>query len=143
MTMADYIQEKIEERRARDVAKGIAIGEAAVRDWYERKFEAERKGEPFDEPFPGSEEAKRIKREAIESSFLYRLQRHWIWPHLVIFILVCLVIDLVALGYGVVWLVKYVAGIEGSGTVFWITTGTLLVLGAYWSLYKFIRWWYG
>ena len=50
-----------------------------------------------------------------------------------------MVIDLVALGYGIVWLLKYVAGIEGSGTVFWIMTGSLLALGAYWYMYKFIR----
>ena len=141
--MSRFIEEQTENIRARDVAKGEAQGKAAVREWYERKFEAERKGETFDEPFPGSEEAERIKREAIESSFLYRLQRHWIWPHLVIFILVCLVIDVVALGYGLAWLVKYVAGIEGSGTVLLITMGSLLALGAYWYLYKFIRWWYG
>ena len=143
MTMADYIQEKIEKRRARDEARAEAEARAEDRAWVARMREAQARGEPFDEPFPGSEEAERIKREAIESSFLYRLQRHWIWPHLVIFILVCLVIDVVALGYGLAWLVKYVAGIEGSGTVFWVTTGSLLALGAYWCLYKFIRWWYG
>ena len=96
----------------------------------------------FDEPFPGSEEAERIRQEAIESSFLYRLEQHWIWPHLVIVFLVWLVIDLVALGYGAVWLVKYVAGIEGSGTVFRITFVCVLVLVAYRLLYRFIRWYY-
>ena len=141
--MARFIEEKTEKLRAKNIARAEAEARAEDRAWVARMREAKARGERFDEPHPGSEEAKRIKREAIESSFLYRLQRHWIWPHLVIFILVCLVIDLVALGYGVVWVVKYVAGIEGSGTVFWITMGSLLALGAYWYLYKFIRWLYG
>ena len=141
--MARFIEEQTEKLRARNLAREKAEGIAEAREWHERLCEAKRRGEPFDEPFPGSEEAERIKREAMESTFLYRLQHHWIWPHLVIFILVCLVIDLVALGYGIMWLVKYVPGIEGSGTVFWVTTGSLLALGAYWYLYKFIRWWYG
>ena len=51
------------------------------------------RGEPFDEPEPGSEEAIRRKREALESSFLYRLQHHWVWPHIMVLFVVCLVID--------------------------------------------------
>ena len=60
---------------------------------------------------------------------MYWLQRHWVWPHIMILALVCLVIDLVALGFGIVWLVKYVADIEGSGTAFKITMGSLLAGG--------------
>lgn len=127
--------------RAKQAEKALA--EVQDQAWNERRLLAEARGEPFDEPHPGSEEAKKIRREAIESTFLYRLKHHWIWPHLVIFSLVCLVIDLVTLGYGIVWLVKYVAGIEGSGTVFWITMGSLFVLGPYWLLCRFIRRHYG
>ena len=57
-----------------------------------------------------------------------------------ILLVVCLVIDIIALGYEIVWLVRYVAGIEGSGTVFLISTSALLLLGTYWLLYKFFRW---
>ena len=141
--IARYIDEKTEQLRRKQFHEGFQDGLKMGRDWFRRREAAAARGEPFDEPWPGSEEAKRIKIEAIESSFPYRLKRHWVWPHLVILFLVCLVIDLVALGYGVVWLVKYAAGIEGSGTVFWMTTGSLILLGAYWLLNKFIRWWYG
>ena len=112
-------------------------------------MDREAQGEPFNEPFPGSEEANEMLKTSAQEedsakgyTGLERLQRHWIWSHLVILFLVCLVIDLVALGYGIVWLVKYVAGIEGSGAVFLITMGSLLLIGAYWLLYKLIRWWY-
>ena len=122
---------------------------AECADWNRRRMERGAQGERFDEPFPGSREAdemlktsERKRDSAKERTWLERLRRHWIWPHLVILFLVCVVIDLVALGYGIVWLVKYVAGIEGSGTVFWVTTGSLLTLGAYCCLYKFIRWWF-
>jgi len=111
-------------------------------DWSDRKKSAEARGEPFDEPEPGSAEAIRRKREALEKKFMYRLQRHWVWPHIMILTVVCAVIDLVALGYGIVWGVKYIAGIEGSGTVFMITMGSLLAIGAYWLLYKFFRWFF-
>ncbi len=57
MTMADYIEGLTKKRREKDVKKGEAIGISRTKDWYERKFEAERKGEPFNEPFPGDEES--------------------------------------------------------------------------------------
>ena len=129
---ARQAEERAEERVRQANAKGKA--------WNERRLQAEARGEPFDEPFPGIEDAKR--REAIESTILFRLQRHWVWPHIMILFLVCLVIDLVALGYGIVWLVKYVAGFESSGIIFRITAGSLLLIGAYGLLYKFFRWWY-
>ena len=113
-----------------------------MRAWYARKREVEARREPFDEPEPGGEEAERIRREVLENSILYRLQGHWVWPHIMILFVVCLVIDIVALGFGTVWLVKYVAGIEGSGTVFLIVTVSLLLIGTYRLLYKFFRWFY-
>jgi len=78
----------------------------------------------------------------MERSFMYRLERHWVWPHIMILALVCLVIDAVALGFGIVWLVKYVAGIEGGGTVFKITMDSLPSVGAYWLPYRFFGWYY-
>ena len=138
--MARFLVEMTKKVRARDIAKGRAEGLAEARAWNRRRLEAEARGEPFDEPSLCSVVAKR--REAIESTILYRLQNHWVWPHLVILFLVCLVIALVALGYGVVWLVKYVAGFESSGIIFRIAAGSLLLIGAYGLLYKFFRWWY-
>ena len=140
---SEKVRKQTERMRQQQFNEGKAEGLRVAAEWIRRKDEHAARGEPFDEPIPDREEAERIKRDAIESTFLHRLQQHWIWPHLVIFILVCLVIDVVALGYALVWVVKYVAGIEGSGTVLLITTGSLLALGAYWYLYKFIRWLYG
>ena len=140
MAIVEYIQDQTHKARRKQFQKGKAEGKAEglekAAEWNERRLQAEERGEPF----PGSEEAKR--REAIESTILYRIQGHWVWPHIMILFLVCLVIDLVALGYGVVWLVKYVASIEGSGIIFRITAGSLLLIGAYVLLYKFFRWWY-
>jgi len=118
--------QKTKEERAKRIAEGCASGKVEWLDWYGRKETAETRGDPVDERKPGGEEALRRKREALERSFMYRLERHWVWPHIMILALVCLVIDAVALGFGIVWLVKYVVGIEGSGTVFKITMGSLL-----------------
>ena len=52
------------------------------------------------------------------------------------------VINSVALGCGIVWLVRYIAAIEGSGTVFWIVTAGLLLAGTYRTMYKIFRWIY-
>ena len=83
-----------------------------------------------------------MEREATESSFLHRLRHHWVWPHIMVLFVICLVIDLVALGFGIVWLVKYITGIEGSGTVFWIVAAGLLLAGIYRTLYKIFKWIY-
>ena len=142
MTIAQYFEQKTRESQARQEARALAALDAEWTDWYYRKEAAEARGEPFDEPKPGSEEAERRRREALENSMLYRLQRHWVWPHIMILFVVCLVIDLVALGFGTVWLVKYIAGIEGSGTVVLILMVSLLLIGIYRLLYKFFRWFY-
>ena len=139
----EQIKQETERLRQEQFEKGLAEVNANWSAWNERRLQAEARGEPFDEPWPGSEEAEEVRGEAVESTFLYRLQRHWVWPHIVILFLACLVIDMVALGYGVEWLVKYVAGIEGSGTVFRITMGSLLLIGAYWLSFKLVRRWYG
>ncbi len=56
--MARFIEELTEKLRARNIAKGRAIGCATERvewnSWADRKEAAETKGEPFDEPRPGS-----------------------------------------------------------------------------------------
>ena len=142
MSIAAYFEQKTRESRARQEARALAALDAEWTDWVNRREAAKTRGEPFDEPKPGSEEAERRRREALENSMLYRLQRHWVWPHIMILFVVCLVIDIIALGFGTVWLVRYVAGIEGSGTVFLIVTVSLLLIWVYRLLYKFFRWFY-
>ena len=149
MTIAAYFEQKTKELRAKQEAEGRAELEAEWIDWFDRQKAAEARGEPFDEPQPGSEEAERIKdeeerirRETIESTRLYRLRHHWVWPHIMVLFVVCLVIDIVALGFGIVWLLKYIASIEGSGTVFLILMASLLLIGTYRLLYKIFRWYY-
>ena len=43
------IRERREQIRQQQIAEGLAKG----REWNERRMEAEARGEPFDEPFPG------------------------------------------------------------------------------------------
>ena len=142
MSIAAYFEQKTRESQARQEARALAARETEWTYWYYRKEATEARGEPFDEPKPGSEEAERRKREALESTFQDRLQNHWVWPHIMILFVVCLVIDIIALGFGTVWLVKYIAGIEGSGTVVLILMVSLLLIGIYRLLYKFFRWFY-
>ena len=64
MTLATYFKQKADEVRkrneARSYAKGKAEGEAEARAedlaWNKRRLEAEARGKPFNEPFPGTEE---------------------------------------------------------------------------------------
>ena len=142
MTIAAYFEQKTRESRAKQRAEALAELEAEWIDWFHREAAAKARGESFDEPRPGSEEAERRKREAIESTVLYRLQSHWVWPHIMALFVFCLVIDLIALGFGIVWLVKYIAGIEGSGTVFLVLAVSLILIGTYRLLFKFFRWFY-
>ena len=142
MTIAAYFEQKTKELRAKQRAEGRAEREAEWIDWFDRQKAAEARGEPFDEPQPGSEEAERRRRETIESTMLYRLRHHRVWPHIMVLFVVCLVIDIVALGFGTVWLLKYIASIEGSGTVVLILTTSLLLIGTYRLLSKFFRWYY-
>ena len=66
MTLSSYFQMKADEVRKRNEARSFAAGKtegearglAKALTWNERKAEAERKGELFDEPFPGSEEGE-------------------------------------------------------------------------------------
>ncbi len=45
-------QKRIKEAEAEGLAKGTAKFYAAVKDWNDRRIEAENKGEDFDEPMP-------------------------------------------------------------------------------------------
>lgn len=45
-------QKRIKEAEAEGFAKGLAEYYAAVKDWNDRRIEAESKGEDFDEPMP-------------------------------------------------------------------------------------------
>ena len=48
------IRERREQTRQQRIAEGLAKG----REWNERRLQAEARGEPFDEPTPGNEEAE-------------------------------------------------------------------------------------
>ena len=56
MVIADYLREKMRERRLkqaeRDFAKGSAQANAKWRAWYERRLASERLGQEFTEPPP-------------------------------------------------------------------------------------------
>ena len=41
---------------------------------------------------------------------LERIERHWVWPHLVTLFVICVLIDLVALGFGIVWSILEIHG---------------------------------
>ncbi len=45
----------IAEGEARGKAQGVAEGIALIEDYYRRKADAEARGEPFDEPYPGAD----------------------------------------------------------------------------------------
>ena len=53
MTIADYFENKSKQARKKFRAEGQA--------WNERRIAAESRGEPFDEPFPGSEDTGKDK----------------------------------------------------------------------------------
>ena len=46
---------EIKERREKARQQQIAGGRAEARAWNQRRLEAEARGEPFNEPFPGDE----------------------------------------------------------------------------------------
>ena len=61
MIVGTYLEEMIKKRRARQMAEAEERGatrgrsdlSAELREWNERRLEAQAKGEPFDEPPPG------------------------------------------------------------------------------------------
>ena len=54
--IAEMVLEALDKRARRKVAKAFAEGVAQTKAWYEAKQASEERGEPFDEPFPGSDE---------------------------------------------------------------------------------------
>ena len=58
--IAEMVLEALDKRARRkaaeQAAKAYAEGLADARAWYGRRRAAEERGEPFDEPFPGSDE---------------------------------------------------------------------------------------
>ena len=52
------IQRETEQIRQQHLGEALAEGLAEGRAWNERRLEAKARGEPFDEPFPGDEEAE-------------------------------------------------------------------------------------
>ena len=58
--IAEMVLEALDKRARRkaaeQAAKAYAKGLADARSWYLRRRDAEERGEPFDEPFPGSDE---------------------------------------------------------------------------------------
>ena len=66
---------------------------------------------------------------------LERIKRHWVWPHLVPLFVICLLIDLVAPGYGIVWAVRYLSGLVGGWTLF----GIFSVLALYLIIWANVR----
>ena len=56
MTIADYFEQKAEEERQKNIAKGRAELRSEVIEWDRRRLEVEASGETFDETFPGGEE---------------------------------------------------------------------------------------
>lgn len=58
--IAEMVLEALDKRARRkaaeQAAKAYAKGLADARSWYRRRHDAKERGEPFDEPFPGSDE---------------------------------------------------------------------------------------
>ena len=143
MALVEHIVQKTRKARQKQFNRGYAIGRieglAEWRSWNERRLQAQERGERFDDPFPVSkppiDHAEDASARAKEDTWLQRLKRHWIWPHLLVLFTICVLVDLVALGFGVVWLVQQLAGIVGGGTIFI----TLLLIGAYLFLWNLFR----
>ncbi len=135
MASSDYIKRREEARKKKEEARYLVEEQAKVAKvwlcWNDRRKAAEARGELFDEPYPYSEEWRRRRKAARQSTRLYRLQHHWVWPHIMILFVVCLVIDIIALGLGIVWLVRYILSIEGSGMVISIVAGSLVAIVVY------------
>lgn len=143
MASPDYYKRRAEAQKKREEARYFIEAQAKVAkewlSWHDRRKDAEARGELFDEPHPFSEEWERRRKEARQSTKMYRLQKHWIWPHILAVAVICAVIDFIALGYGIVWLAKYILSIEGSGTVILIVAGVLFAIVVYlylWALFS-------
>ena len=56
MTIAAYFEQKARREREKNIARGRVEERAEWLAWDARRREAEAKGLPFDEPYPGDEE---------------------------------------------------------------------------------------
>ena len=81
MFLSDWYSEKqqkrIKEAEAEGLAKGTAKYYAAVKDWNDRRIEAESKGETFDEPMPtpqNIQEATPLNKLMITMLLMIKLQ---------------------------------------------------------------------
>ena len=150
MSMADYIDQKAKELRQKtgklrqkQFNEGYVIGHgeghAEGRAWVAHMREAQERGKPFDEPFPVSElPVDQIEDEcagAKENTWFVRLRLHWVWPHLLVLFAICVLAALIALGFGIAWLVRQLAGVVGGGTIFI----ALLLIGVYLFLWNIFR----
>ncbi len=59
---------------------------------------------------------------------LERIKIHWAWPHLVAFFIIWMLTDLIALGFGIVSSVRYLAGLVGGWPLFGIVSVVTLNL---------------
>lgn len=72
MAIVEYIQDQTRKARRKQFQKGKAEGLKQGAEWNQRRLQAEERGEPFNEPFPGDEEpngclqARRIQTQTVE-----------------------------------------------------------------------------
>ncbi len=143
MALVEHIAQKTRKARQKQFNQGYATGRneglAEWRSWNERRLQAQERGERFDDPSPANkppiDPAEDASAGAGEGTRFQRLKRHWTWPHLLVLFTICVLVDLVALGFGIVWLVQQLAGIVGGVTIFI----TLLLIGAYLFLWNLFR----
>ena len=55
MAIVEYIQDQTHKARRKQFQKGKDEGLEQAAKWNERRLQAEARGEPFNEPFPGDE----------------------------------------------------------------------------------------
>ena len=136
---AEELRQKTEKLRQEQFDEGYVIGYAEGDAWVARMREAQARGKPFDEPFPVGELPVGLTEDASagakEDTWFRHLRRHWVWPHQQVLLAICVLVDLIALGFGVVWLVQQLAGIVGGVTIFL----TLLLTGVYLYLWNMFR----
>ena len=121
-----------------------ALDECA--SWNRRRMAHEAQGEPFSEPFPGSKEATKLLKtsgqeqgSSRERTRLEGLKRHWVWPHLLTLFVICALIDLVALGFGIAWLISRAADIVGGTALILIITLPPLLIGIYLFIFRLFK----
>ena len=127
MALVEHIAQKTRKARQKQFNQGYATGRyEGLAEW-------------FDDPFPANkppiDHAEDASAGAGEGTRFQRLKRHWTWPHLLVLFTICVLVDLVALGFGVVWFVQQLVGVVGGVTIFI----ALLLIGAYLFLWNLFR----